>query len=847
MQVVCPASAARGHPLAQSGVYRAALQVLKHTAEFKALATVEGQLSIERRRNLLLCVALGYTIFVVYGSLVPLDFHPRPLAEALTAFRDIRYLQLNIASRADWVANILLFIPLAWLWLALMWPEGRFTQLFISALVGLVCAGLSIAIEFTQLFFPPRTVSINDVVAEAIGAATGIVLWWVTRYRVMAWLNRWSWVSGTSAVSELLLSGYLIMLLGYNMLPLDLTISLVEIAHKWKEGRVLIIPFGANHQNTAQMIYDLTSDIAIWIPVAFLWLLSGRTTERKVFAYVVICAATIEFLQLFVYSRISDTTDVLTAAIGGWLGIVIARRVPGTNTHSDRNLSAPLIGQHHSIWLFTTVAWLCILAIVFWYPFDFQNDWTFIHQRLNTLRRVPFEAYYWGSEYRAITEAIHKAGFFFPLGSLFAIGVIHLRARLAIPLGFLHVVSAGLIAAVAATIEAGQLLLPDRSADVTDWALETLGGLGGYVLLIFVFPRLRNRTRNATDGQREDTRAQIEAPIRLPLWPMTARIAGPPRIGFGTRKPARVKIDRKPLGHILFGVTLCALVAWVATHTPAMPYNVRELPDPGHAVLSIIVLAVVLYWSFGFPVVFAHSLTRGGPALWWYPAIVPMHGFFAWAMLHFAVPAESIHDVVGSPILKWPWEFELAGRFMALFGGLSLTLTGAVIVVAGMRGAPMARAMLCWTTTATVLLPVSYWVVVTKASTDNLTELMAGAGTFESAAWLAGYLFVIGLAGALLGATGRGAPGRVRYAAILVGLAALPLAYFLLTQGTEIMIIKYGKAFSALQFLFSTDRTHYASGLELAQRYLIFHVSVTAMIAFVQYPFWMVTERSPSP
>ena len=289
-------------------------------------------MSIDRRRSLFLAAALGYTIFVVYGSLVPLDFHPRPFAEAMAAFRDIRYLQLGIASRADWVANILLFIPLAFLWLATVWPQSRSARLLMSALVGLGCAGLSVAIEFTQLFFPPRTVSLNDVLAESIGTAVGVVLWWTTRLRVMAWLENWSWVRGTSAVSELLLCGYLFVLLGYNVLPLDLTLSLVEIFHKWKEGRVLVIPFRANYKDTAQMVYDLASDVAIWIPVAFLWLLSGRVTGRKVFGYVVICAAALEFLQLFVYSRTSDSTDVLTAALGGWLGIVIARRVAAANT-----------------------------------------------------------------------------------------------------------------------------------------------------------------------------------------------------------------------------------------------------------------------------------------------------------------------------------------------------------------------------------------------------------------------------------------------------------------------------------------------------------------------------------
>jgi len=60
-------------------------------------------------------VTLGYAAFVVYGSLVPLAFRYRPLGEAWEAFVQTPYLQLDVGSRADWVANILLYIPLGFL------------------------------------------------------------------------------------------------------------------------------------------------------------------------------------------------------------------------------------------------------------------------------------------------------------------------------------------------------------------------------------------------------------------------------------------------------------------------------------------------------------------------------------------------------------------------------------------------------------------------------------------------------------------------------------------------------------------------------------------------------------
>ena len=56
-----------------------------------------------------------FLAFVVYGSLVPFEYRSHTLDEALRAFVSIKYLDLGVVSRADWVANIVLYVPLAFL------------------------------------------------------------------------------------------------------------------------------------------------------------------------------------------------------------------------------------------------------------------------------------------------------------------------------------------------------------------------------------------------------------------------------------------------------------------------------------------------------------------------------------------------------------------------------------------------------------------------------------------------------------------------------------------------------------------------------------------------------------
>ena len=87
-----------------------------------------------------------------------------------------------------------------------------------------------------------------------------------------------------------------------------------------------------------------------------------------------------------------------------------------------------------------------------------------------------------------MTEVFHKTGFFFPIGALLAVGAAGIRRRWAVPAVLLHMASVLIMAGVAAGIEIGQVFLPGKIADTTDWFLETLGGVLGYVCLRMLLP-----------------------------------------------------------------------------------------------------------------------------------------------------------------------------------------------------------------------------------------------------------------------------------------------------------------------------------------------------------------------
>lgn len=285
------------------------------------------------------------------------------------------------------------------------------------------------------------------------------------------------------------------------------------------------------------------------------------------------------------------------------------------------------------------------------------------------------------------------------------------------------------------------------------------------------------------------------------------------------------------------GVGLLTMFGLAATYTPGLPYNVRELIYQSSPLLSAFLLALFWFWLAGVPVFFARGLAANRLFRSLFLPATMMHAVAAAMLVTTAVSSESIHDLVGSPVLGWPGQIESIVRLTVLFSVLSLLLTG---------GAWMARAAVtrrwdagiwAWCVSAMILLLLAQWVVVERATTDNLTELMAGGGGFQASVALTACVLLLGTCGSLLGLYATGAGLSLLATLIWVALTLL-MSYGLLALGMETTVLKYGQSFSALQFLLSTDRAHLASGAELIVRYGLASCVGLLALAFAQWSFF---------
>ena len=451
------------------------------------------------RRGHLLAAAGVFTLIAIYGSLVPLEFKPLAFDEAVRRFRNIEHREFVIQSRTDLVANVLLFVPIGFCWLGFAAVDrSRRVALFVALPLACLLAAVSVSIEFSQLWVPRRTVSTSDILAQSLGAALGSILWITAGQAIVGWARSFfspaistgsRHAANSAAESRLhkLMQLYAVGLIAYNLMPLDLTLSIGELHAKFKHGKVVLVPFGFKYSSYYDLVYNVIIDTIVFIPVGALaakGFLRERPTLRPVLQSVAWGAALvvgIEAAQLFVFSRVTDSTDLLTCTAGIAIGAWLMHRYGAQVATSAEPSRKGVLGAHFWKWLAITCVYMGVLVAIFWAPFEFRFDSKFARPRLERFFEVPFKWLLRGSELKAVTELLRKTLLFGALGALWVrtLGeacVPHTirRVLLAASLGVCFVLAMG--------IELGQIVQPSHTPDFSDVMLCTVGATAGLLI-----------------------------------------------------------------------------------------------------------------------------------------------------------------------------------------------------------------------------------------------------------------------------------------------------------------------------------------------------------------------------
>ncbi|RPI80796.1 MAG: VanZ family protein, partial [Planctomycetaceae bacterium] len=350
-----------------------------------------------RRLHLLLAAAL-FALFSLYGSLVPFTFQPTEFGEALSSFSRIGLFQWHRASRVDLVTNVLLFIPIGFFALGawLVDRKSRWQTPVAMVAVGVACIALSAFNEFSQFWFPPRVPSASDIQANTLGTVVGQILWLLVGQRLVDWIRTVTASSRPQQGRVLFLTLYVVALVGYSMMPLDLTIHPEEILQKFKNGRVELIPFAQGSPANLEFWWRQLTTVLLSLPVG-VWAARFRTAAnappRSLWAGTLIgmCVVIgIECLQLFVNSRFPSATEALFGACGVTGGVWAVRRQSGMSLFATGAGDKPLAIR--LTWGLSLMAYSLYLCSHFWWPMELLRNRQKVIERMGHFFNVPFSS-----------------------------------------------------------------------------------------------------------------------------------------------------------------------------------------------------------------------------------------------------------------------------------------------------------------------------------------------------------------------------------------------------------------------------------------------------------------------
>jgi glycopeptide antibiotics resistance protein len=446
-------------------------------------------------------LAIVYAGFLIYGSLIPLDIDPMPLAQAWEMFWQMLFHASPAWSQADVVTNIAMFVPLTFFALGAWSRENRRRHWWLMAPVIFIAGiGLSLTLEFVQVFARGRVVSIHDVASQTIGNAIGLGAWIVFGLAATDWVRALFRERRPVDLCLRILYTYAALFVVHNLLPLNPTISATRILRKYKAGMINLVPF---RDAITMDVYPLVMKTAVFVPIGYLLATRLMQRNRPVFTAVVgglVFSCALEMLQVFVPSRVATTTDVVLGTVGAALGALLAGTFGPAAT--GPGVHGPW-WRRYGWWVKLAMAalWLTAMAWKAWQPFALRRPtWG---QLAQVFRDPLFDIVRRVDPLPSLSRLGREFGAYLVLGML-------LESLLAQGGTRRRFVALALTAAIAVVVEFGRLFWSQHLPDLT----VLLAALVGCVASAWSYPRfvavfLKGPPAATRGGARERPRLQM--------------------------------------------------------------------------------------------------------------------------------------------------------------------------------------------------------------------------------------------------------------------------------------------------------------------------------------------------
>lgn len=410
---------------------------------------------------------LIYALFVAYSSTVigpgGLNFVPLAPADAWREFcaRALTWVNLPSDQRADWMGNLIMMVPFGFLVAGSLWARRREPQPVLAFAIETSAAlafalGFVLALKFAQVLFPPRTVMLNYVVAQTLGAAIGIATFrLVNRFRLRV---AWRGSADPRAVLRMVLKAYAVAWFVFVLMPLDFVASRADLMGQVEKLPLIVrtVP-GAERPLTVQVALLAAAALAA-VPFGMLLTL-GRYARHRPLADALVRGIVWMLGLLLTSALVISAAPSLVALALRLAGVTIGAWALGWLLDQDVERLLYRL-RRLSAWV-----WGPYLVLLFAVNGLFSLDWTSPAQaaRLaNPLGLLPLFDYYIVSKAAAARNIVAHALMYAPIGAL----------------AWLNGVAAGRAAAgavvLALCIEAARYLRPGLEGDVNAVAVAGL-------------------------------------------------------------------------------------------------------------------------------------------------------------------------------------------------------------------------------------------------------------------------------------------------------------------------------------------------------------------------------------
>jgi VanZ family protein len=713
---------------------------------------------------------------ILYGSLYPFNFTASPPDALARLFSNWQL----FTTRGDLLGNIGLFVP--WSIAGMLALSKHYTLRKAFSLIFLGGLFLALLAQILQIWVPSRDATLADVFWNLVGTALGAM---PATYLVQR-LNKSATKTVSWTVPAAILGGVVLA----QWLPLIPSLDLQLVKDQIKS---LIT-------NPSVSIGTLFMQAGTAVLAGYL--IDELKGKRSSLAWLGLLVVALTFGKLFLHGVPVDLSTPLGLVAGMALWWLL------TKTPSLKN---------ETVVFFTLISAYTVSALS---PYSFQSEPTAVSW-------LPFSALLEGSMLANLRAMIGNIVLF---GGMLFIGAK--SAGKALPLGFA-------LALWVFFLELLQTLLIGRTSDMTE------------PLLVLLVSYLLDAVQKA-----------ISAPVELP----------PPLATTDHPHPQPQKLERAGAMHrsaflpprllVSMQVGVVAMLITIGIKTvlkaPGIPYNVTELFRGNGSVIFITLFSLALLWAGAGSVWLARRLVQTRwPGLMLAPLTL-LVGMVSLALLWGGVTTESIEDISGSANLFWfvtnqetwgsTWKsifltlnspdeisfLEHTIRYCALYAPLPVFLALAITV----RKAPT-----LWRDTpgkgfalmssALLLLWLSKAIAFDWTSTDNLNELIARDGEWGwgGGGYLYGLLALFAL-NALIMVEAIETKRLLWFGlGLLASVGALPLGWWLLNQGLDPTVEKYGQVFSGAQFLLGPDRSHIMSTDVLFLRWCVVQLAGVLTIA----------------